>query len=146
MITSHLTDTEIQLYVAEPQMIREEIAAHINYCARCRSWADNYTLLFSSLQHTAQPAFNFDLAELVMADLPQKKVPYVWLTAVLGSLGALLILLAIALFGGRLAELFTSLPSSLLWLMVLPALVLVAMQVIVISNDYQRKMSVLVNS
>jgi hypothetical protein len=146
MITEHLTDMEVQLYIGEPEMVSSLLAAHVKTCTHCQARAANYTTLFGSLQQTVQPEFDFDLAELVLADLPAKKTPYTWLPAIAGGLGAVLIIPASVIFGGRLAPLFSSLPASMLWLMLLPAAVLLVMQAVVISSDHHRKMSVLINS
>lgn len=78
MITVHLTETEIQLYVAERQAISEERKAHVEICTKCQAKAKNYALLFQSIYDAPKPAFDFDLSALVMEQLPQNQSEFLF--------------------------------------------------------------------
>ncbi|SHL58185.1 hypothetical protein [Chryseobacterium polytrichastri] len=71
MITVHLTETEIQLYVDERQMISDEQKAHVEICTKCQAKTKNYALLFQSIHDAPKPTFDFDLSVLILEHLPQ---------------------------------------------------------------------------
>lgn len=146
MITPHVTDIELQHYITEPEVTNRIWAVHIKACPYCSARAANYSVLFKALGQTAQPVFDFDLDGQVMSALPVKKTPYPWLPLIAGSLGAVLVLSASIFFGTRLAPLLDSMPAPLLWLLILPAVVLLVMQAVAIWGDYRRKMASLLSS
>ncbi len=73
MITKHLTDEEIQQYAFDRSSIENRITGHIHQCEDCKARAENYRLLFTGIKEQPQPSFDFDLAELVLSQLPQPK-------------------------------------------------------------------------
>jgi len=70
MNTQHLTEEEIQQHVLDNSGSYNKAAEHINSCGECREKVETYRLLFQGIQQQHQPAFDFDLTELVMAQLP----------------------------------------------------------------------------
>jgi hypothetical protein len=70
MNTQHLTEEEIQQYALDNSGSYYIAAEHIHSCGQCKEKAETYRLLFRGIQLQNQPAFDFDLTELVMAQLP----------------------------------------------------------------------------
>ncbi len=70
MNTRHLTEEEIQQHALGNSGTNNKAAEHIHWCEKCREKAETYRLLFNGIQQQHQPAFDFDLTELVMAQLP----------------------------------------------------------------------------
>lgn len=71
MINKHLNDNEIQQYVLQKATCNADIVKHIEHCATCEIKAKQYSLLFEGIKQQEQPAFNFNIADLVIAQLPQ---------------------------------------------------------------------------
>jgi hypothetical protein len=69
MKEQHLTEEQLQLYASG---IEENAAAmaHLSNCEDCRRQLAEYLLLFTELKNAPKPAFEFDVAALVMPLLP----------------------------------------------------------------------------
>ncbi|WDF57174.1 hypothetical protein [Mucilaginibacter sp. KACC 22063] len=146
MKSGHLNDEELQQAAENPELRSGLIQRHLNQCADCRLKVENYSAIETGLAHTASPAFDFDLAAQVMAALPVRKAPYYWLPTVAGILGGLSIIGAIAVAYNRLSSLWDSLPSPLVYLAVIPALVLLVLQLLITYKDHRRKMDTFLNA
>jgi len=74
MKEQHLTAEQLQLYASG---IEENVAAmaHLSGCEDCRRQLADYLLLFTELKNTPKPAFEFDVAALVMPLLPAAAPP-----------------------------------------------------------------------
>ena len=69
----HLTDDEIQQYVLEKANGSDTIIEHIQECTHCKERAEEYSLLFRAIQQQEKPVFDFDLADLVLQQLPKSQ-------------------------------------------------------------------------
>ena len=67
MINKHPGDDEIQQYVLQKK--ESDMATHIKNCSTCRIRVKQYHLLSNEIQQLEKPAFDFDVAELVMQQL-----------------------------------------------------------------------------
>lgn len=74
MTTKHITDAEIQQFVLHESTNVNGIINHIEDCADCKIKVEQYNFLFKGIQQQEKPEFDFDLAELVVAQLPKPKV------------------------------------------------------------------------
>ena len=70
MMSTHLTDEEIQRYVLDREAADAKMIAHINGCGQCKVKAETYRLLVAGLRERPEESFGFSLAELVMQQLP----------------------------------------------------------------------------
>ena len=70
MVTKHLTDDELQQYAIDKPNCERRIAEHIHVCEECKSKVEVYQLLVTEIKLQPQPAFDFDLSELVLQELP----------------------------------------------------------------------------
>ena len=73
MIDNHLTDVDVQQFVLNKADCNADIITHMHNCEYCKTKAETYQLLFSEIKQQPKSAFDFDLSELVMKQLPQAK-------------------------------------------------------------------------
>jgi len=70
MRTSHLSEDAIQQYILDATGCEADIIEHLWYCEICKAKLANYQSLFAAMQEQPRPAFEFDLAGLVLSQLP----------------------------------------------------------------------------
>jgi hypothetical protein len=70
MTTPHLTEEQVQRYALMDSEADPLVKKHLHACKQCKESVETYRFLFEGLQRQAQPAFDFDLAALVIAELP----------------------------------------------------------------------------
>jgi hypothetical protein len=70
MKSTHLSDKEIQQYALDSEAADAGLTRHIHACEQCTEKAEAYRKLFTGLQRQPAAAFDFNLAELVMQQLP----------------------------------------------------------------------------
>ncbi|OGX91030.1 hypothetical protein [Hymenobacter coccineus] len=112
MTQPHLSDDALQLAAAAAPL-PAAAAAHLPGCPRCQAQVAAYRQLFAAAAHLPPPAFAFDLAAAVLAQLPRPRPAFPWVLVlvavpVLGVVGAFL-----ALFGGALGQALHGLPAGL---------------------------------
>lgn len=71
MIERHLNDNEIQQYVFQKEAYDSDIAMHIQHCISCKIKAEQYKLFFEGIKQQEKSSFDFNLADLVIAQLPE---------------------------------------------------------------------------
>ena len=71
MTNKHLNDIEIQQYILEKANCDTDIVEHMQHCTNCEAKAAEYNLIFDEIQQQAKPIFNFNPADLVVAQLPK---------------------------------------------------------------------------
>lgn len=91
MSNPHLTDAMIQQYVLDKSLTDLSANEHMITCEQCRLKASDYSMLFSEIQNLPTPSFNFNLAGLVMAQLPKQKKQWSW-SLVLVTFSAIIII------------------------------------------------------
>jgi hypothetical protein len=68
----HATDKEIQEFslgnIADPMLVE-----HIKNSSKCSEAAKQYNMMFEAIKQQAAPAFDFNVTQLVMEQLPVKK-------------------------------------------------------------------------
>ena len=70
MVTKHLTDDEVQVYVVDKQNAEIRIIEHIHTCPACRAKVEVYLLLIRDIEQQPRPVFDFDLSATVLRQLP----------------------------------------------------------------------------
>jgi hypothetical protein len=73
MTNKHLNDAEIQQYVLQKTNCDTDIIEHIQHCRNCKIKAEQYNLLFEGIKQQEKPVFDFNLADLVVAQLPKSQ-------------------------------------------------------------------------
>lgn len=146
MITAHLTDAEIQLYVAEPEMTSDQLRIHIQDCVNCQTRAANYQLLFNGIHDHAKPQFNFDLSTLVLEQLPEPKRVFPWAGILVSVFSVLLISLSAIFFWSIMDTVFRSAPLLLIATALTAAVVILIFQAFEMVKNYQKQLHTLLNA
>lgn len=105
MTQPHLSDDDLQLAAAAAPL-PAATAAHLPDCRRCQARVAAYQQLFVAAAHLPPPAFAFDLAAAVLAQLPRPKPAFPWVLMLVGILVAGVVGAFVALLGGALAPMF----------------------------------------
>ena len=146
MITAHLTDAEIQLYVAEPEMTSDQLKIHVQDCANCQTRAANYQLLFNGIHDHAKPQFNFDLSTLVLEQLPEPKRAFPWTGILVSVFSVLLISLSAIFFWSIMDAIIRSAPLLLITTALTAAVVILIFQALEMVKNHQKQIHTLLNA
>ena len=113
MKNKHLSEIEIQQYVLSKEDCDTNIIEHINHCQKCKAEVEIYELLFAAIKKEPNPVFEFDIANLVMQQLPEKQnfsfVKY--LIAILSGISIIFSLILIYLTNKYFPTLFNGISS-----------------------------------
>ena len=112
MTQPHLSDHALQL-AADASPLPAAAAAHLHGCGQCQAQLAAYQQLFSAVSHLPPPAFEFDLAAAVLAQLPPAKPVFPWVLALLATLVLAVVGAFLALFGSALMPVFQSFSTGL---------------------------------
>ena len=145
MITAHLTDAEIQLYVTEPQVLSHQLADHIQGCTICQSKAKNYVLLFNDIKAAAKPAFDFDLSALVMEQLSAPKPAFPWVPIVVSVFSIAIVAVSVIFFWSAMATSIKAVSGVLLTIAVSGALMILIFQVVEMFKEHQKRIAIILN-
>ena len=146
MTTTHLTDAELQLYVAEPGAINEQLKTHVQACANCHAKATNYQLLFHSIQIEAKPRFDFDLTALVLQQLPEPKPAFTWAAILVSGISILLIALSLVFFWPSMTIVIGNASNVALITAVTAAFVILIFQAFEMFKNHKRQMYTLLKA
>lgn len=141
MTNKHLTDEEIQQYALDARLLSGSMAEHIQHCDHCRQQALHYQLTFEGLGLQEKAVFDFDLAELVMEQLPQTEPTYD--RPLMYGLAAIIIVmigLVAYVFGNSLVSLFAYLKPVLAGLVIITAIGLMAFLGLDMYQKYKAQM------
>jgi hypothetical protein len=134
----HPSDEALQQYVLDPSACAPGEIDHIANCPNCREAAAAYRILADTLKELPAPAFDFDLASAVIAQLetpPQSK----------RKEGALLTVVLIALVIGVPAWLFrktayfvfTDMSAEFYWVVLASAAIVLGLFLLRLHKKYQ---------
>jgi len=73
MIGQHISEEDIQLYVLDANQVSNEVTQHLEQCAACKARVKEYEILFTGIGSLPKASFDFDVAALVLPQLPEKK-------------------------------------------------------------------------
>lgn len=73
MISQHISEEDIQLYVLDASQVAGEAKQHLEQCAACQARVKEYEMLFTGVGSLPKASFDFDVAALIMPQLPEKK-------------------------------------------------------------------------
>jgi hypothetical protein len=146
MINKHLTNDEIQQYALQPNDCNISIIEHIRNCENCKIKATQYKFLFEGIKEQEKPAFDFNLQDLILKQLPKPKpkiswedfLVYVLTFAVFGSIG-----LPAYLFRGYLLKMVSGFLPIVMYLIIITTIGILLFQGIEIYRKYQKQISAL---
>ncbi|HKO80945.1 MAG TPA: hypothetical protein VJU78_11145 [Chitinophagaceae bacterium] len=143
MITSHLSDDEVQQYALDTSNSEARIVEHVQLCKQCKARVADYQELFTNIALQPAPFFDFNLSELVMEKLPLRK-PGVLSGSFLGYLLALsCIPLAgtiLYIFRVYLISLFADISPLVIYLVVTTVITILIAVCFDMYKNYQKKM------
>lgn len=146
MIDGHLSENDIQQYVSDSLLCEQSIMEHIELCQGCKEKAETYRILFSGIEQQAKPAFDFDLADLVIAQLEKPKRSFSTNSVIaylLSSIGITAVLISCFLFHEYLSGLFIRYSNLLIYLFLAITAVAFLFQCIEIHRKYKKQIGVL---
>jgi hypothetical protein len=146
MITLHLTEEELQQYAMEGVLPDSMVAGHLEACQSCQSKLAAYQLMFKSIQAQPAPAFGFDLASLVVAQLPSPKPvrkPNNSLIYLLILLGVILTCIALYQLRFYLAGFLTGIAPLMIYLLLATLIPISIVLGVDMYKSYQKKMHLL---
>jgi len=146
MVTKHLTDDEVQLYVVDRQHVEMAIVEHIDTCADCRTKVEVYQLLISGIEQQPRPVFDFDLSASVLKQLPalqpkaadDRLVTWILVFVSIGFIAG-----AVYYFRSYLTNMFEGVAAILIYLIAISAITVIAALVFDMYNKYKKEMKVL---
>lgn len=143
MLDKHLTDEEIQRFLLDEQQSNNNMTDHLRVCNDCKEKVATYELLFAGIVEQEKPSFEFNLAELVVAQLPKKQVAADRLPIFLLAFVMILLGGAGYVFRQYLALLFAGIGSLAVYLMIISVFVILLFFCLDMYKNYQRKMQAL---
>ncbi len=146
MKAGHLSENEIQQYVSDPLLCEQSSMEHIESCQTCKETADTYRILISGIEQQAKPAFEFNLADLVIAQLEKPKRSFSTNNVVaylLSSIGITAVLITCFLFHEYLSGLFIHYSNLLLYLFLAITVVVFLFQCLEIYRKYKKQIGIL---
>jgi len=144
MNKDHLSEEEIQQYALGTVTLNAK--EHIGSCAICEAKAANYRLIFSEMDQLSPPAFDFDVAGLVLTQLPQPETApdkderwfYLLIFAALASIGIPVYVYRVYFF-----KIFTGILPAAMYLVILVAVFILVFQGIEMFRKYQKQLNIL---
>ena len=98
MTNEHPNDLDIQHFILDKGNCEAAVIAHIGQCPVCTQKVVEYSTLFKAIKLQEKPAFNFPLADLVVARLPVHRQHDRFDTLILCIVVVALLVLAGAIF------------------------------------------------
>ena len=146
MTNEHLIDAEIQQYVLEKSNCDIDIIEHMQHCTNCAAKAAQYILMFDEIKQQEKPIFNFNLADLVVEQLP-KPQPKVanekWVFYLIIFILIFSVCTIFYLFGNNLQNLLLGTKPLLTGLIITTVTILLVFLCIDMYKKYQAQMNAL---
>jgi hypothetical protein len=142
----HLTDDEIQQYVLEKANGSDTIIEHIQACTHCKERAEEYSLLFRAIQQQEKPVFDFDLADLVLQQLPKSETQprsERWISLLIIFIATFFCCVIGYLFGKNLVVLFGENSPAFMGLIITTVITIFVFVYIDMNKSYHAKMKAL---
>jgi len=144
MTDKHLSEKQIQQYVLNELVPDESFKKHLQTCAHCRAMEEAYTTLFSTIKQEPKPVFDFEVSNLVVAQLPKpaakKETSFLW---PLVSIAFGMVLAIIWGFKKVLLNVFANLSTIAIGLVILSAVLLLIFQVFDLYKQNQQQLNLL---
>lgn len=143
MTSSHLSERALQEAAESAALLLAPQAAHLHGCLLCQRRVAAYQYLFTAAAHLPPPAFDFDLAASVVAQLPRPRPAFPWVLSSVAALVLGVVVAFVVLFGSVLVPVFQSLSTGLGAGLVAVAGLLVASQCLELLARHRRQMHLL---
>ena len=144
MITYHLTDNDIQIFISDKANCELTILEHINNCEHCKTKVNVYESIFATIEQQPTPIFDFNLGSLVLSQIPQPKTKFVWsnlINQVLVFIGILTIVVLFFLIGKYLLPTIGATSNEVIYLIIVTAILVLLFQGFDLLKKHQLKMT-----
>ena len=149
MNNNHLTDIDIQTFVLQILQKADcdrKIIEHLAHCDDCRLKAEQYQILFEEIKQQEKPIFDFDLSDLVMAQMPQSKPKRLFENAfIYSTVFAAIFVMSLVFYYLRdtLLDMFTAITPILIYLIITTVITLSVFLCIDMYTKFQKRMNAL---
>lgn len=146
MLNRHLSEEEIQQYTLDESHAGPGIGEHVRLCEACKTKVETYRLLFTGINQQPEPRFDFDLSELVLAQLPSPAKKSAADRTIIYLLSAIIIALTgilLYFFNDYLFILFSGFAPLLSYLIIPSLIIIMILLGIDMYKNYQKKMNAL---
>lgn len=141
----HPSEAELQQFALDEGSTVKEVSQHIRNCPECEVQVASYRMAFTGVGSQERPVFDFDVSELVLAQIePSKNRSYE------GLFSAAVVLVIMSLCGAlwywtgwSFSELFQGLSKLVMYLVVFVSVIFLFFQSMDLYKSYRRKMRVL---
>ena len=142
----HLTDQQIQQYVLDMTNDELMIVEHIRLCEECKTKAEIFQLMIRAIQQQQTPAFDFDLSESVLAQLPSPRKNFSLDNIMICLLVLVCILttaVAVYIFRNYISSIFAGITSRVMYLILITVISFLSVLCFQMYISYKKKMTIL---
>ena len=141
MTTAHPEEETLQQYAINPIDCTAAIQQHIITCTNCQAAVALYTAVFAGIQHEPAAAFDINLEQLVMAQLPAPGRRWPWTMLIIGVALAAVTITAAWWFRGALLSLFNGLMPATIYMVLVVPVAIAVFQAVELFQRYQKLIS-----
>ena len=138
MTSTHLSEEALQACAMQAAGSGEAASAHIAFCEECRAAVAVYRQLFAAVKEQPAAAFDFDLAALVLQQLPEPKKIYSPIMVLSCFFSAALVIVPAWVFRKYLLAMVSGMIPVTSWLICTAVLAVALFQGIEMYRKYQK--------
>ena len=145
-MTPHPSEAELQQFALERSDSEVSVVEHISSCEQCKATVTIYQQLVLSIGQQEKPSFDFNLAQLVLNQIPSPKKSYSRDNSIFYTIAFVVTVLSGIIcywFSGFFAGLLLSFGSLFMYLLAATAMAILIFQGLDIYKRYQHKIKVL---
>ncbi|MDC1162051.1 hypothetical protein OAT18_01275 [Tenacibaculum sp.] len=146
MKIKHVNDQDIQQFAFDLVACKIEVAKHIQSCKTCKMRVEEYQLLSNTIKNQPEPVVEFNLAELVLNQLPLtiKEQPiYSYFVYFLIALSIGLVTSSLYYFKEFFLELFSNITTIFIYLIISITALISFVQSLDILRSFNKKINIL---
>jgi hypothetical protein len=143
MNNSHPSEKEIQHYAFSKSGCPATLIDHIESCAHCHAVAETYQLVFTEIKNQPDPAFDFDISELVLQKLPRPASGFSAENFIAGFLIIFVcfcIGIPVFLFRHNILNMFSSIPSFFIYTIIGSTSVIISVNIGIMYKKFHTQM------
>jgi len=149
MNLTHPTESEIQLYSLDRSSCPPAVAEHIESCMDCLKELKAYQQVFSAIRDIPKPVFDFDVSQLVLAQLPQFTQAKPQVSADRFVAGFLIVFagcfigIPFILFNHYIVNMFSGISPFFIYAIICCAIVILLFKTIALYKKYRKQLELL---
>jgi hypothetical protein len=142
----HPYEKELQQYAFDKSGTDPEVITHIESCPDCQSEVSTYQILFSEIKEQPAAAFDFDLQELVLSQLP-KAGPQVSTDDIIAGFLVIFTCSCIGIpvyaFRKMILNMFSDIPPFFIYTIIISTTAILIVQILLLYKKYLKQMHLL---